>query len=1704
MNYSVKIFSQGLTILPLILTASLSSVQAQSIIPAADGTGTIVTPDGNQFNIEGGSFSQDGANLFHSFQQLGLDANQIANFISNPQIQNILGRVTGGDASIINGLIQVTGGNSNLFLINPAGIVFGADARLNVPASFTATTATGIGFDGNQWFNVFGTNNYLDLIGTPSQFAFDISQPVSLVNAGELAVGAGQNLTLLGGTVVNTGQLTAPGGTITIAAIPGENLVRISQPGHLLSLDIEPQQDSSGQMLPFTPQDLATLLTGTEGDVDTGLSVNQTNEVQLTDSGKTIPIEAGVTIVSGSVDASSSHLFLSQGNEIGEVVGGNVNVLGDKVGLFDTNINASGTHGGGTVRIGGDYQGEGTIPNALRTFVSRDSVINADALTNGNGGSVIVWADEVTRFYGTITAQGGSNGGNGGFAEVSSQGFLDYTGVANLLATQGQLGTLLLDPENITVIAGANNPAELDANDAFADPGANNTINNGTIDAAMANVTLQATNDIIFDAPINITQPGVGITAQANNDIRVNNSITTNEGAVSLIGDSDNSGAGRVEINGTISTLGGDITVTGNSNSTNDDDAIINNSPINSGGGNIRFIGTRKGTGSFGSGIDIRANITSMGGEIDFTGISSSEDGIGIFDPVEMDSGGGNITLNGISTGTGDNFSSGILFLGGNILSRGGKITLNGTQKGTGIAAGVFVEGNIISEGGEIDFTGNSSTFVGILSKTPIDSEGGTIRFTGTSTGTGISARGISVEGNINSKTGDIIFEGNSLSEYGIFNNSPINSEGGNISFTGTTSGTFIDTRGIFINENITSGGGEINLTGENSETGIYATNPVDSSSITGNGGAITLTATGNIITANINSSSRLNGGDIILNSSNGAIATTVGILNAAGGNNGGNITISAPGNIQTGEFTTFLSGANLNSGNLSITSTNGNIDTTDGSIITISATGNGGNVILNAPNGKVTVANIDATSETSIGGEIQLNGGDGIIASGTISTKQQTITFEHPVTLAGDVSVTSFPGGNIIFNDEVNGTYNLTLNNDESGIIELNNPIGRSIPLNNISIFGDVTTNNSNGIAITTVNDIFTRGNITSPGGITLSSRSGEISTGSLNSSASGNGGDINLNARGSIVVRYIDTQSRGTGRGGNIDITTNSFFQANDFFLDQNNVNASISTAGAIDGGTIIISHGGNGMTPFIVGDARMNGTSGAMTRGNTQSQQTIAPTQEYLYTHIQDARRLQILSVFDPNLPPKPPKSIPAQQPNSVPTPSANPVETFGNRIGEVLQTQTQIDRDEQTGDYTIFWYSPTTQLSLNVPTSNTIVASTDRSFEAEFEKYFGENLTDDVVTAESLRETLKTIEGQTGKSPVVIYARSSLDQIELVLVLPEGEPILKIVPNVSSITLKETLDDFYKNVTDITSGRSYLAPAQQLYQWLIAPLESELAALDIDTLIFCMDAGLRLIPMAALHDGEQFLVEKYSIGSIPSVSLMNTRYNPIKDAQILAMGASQFKTLPPLKAVPTELEIITQKVSSGQSFMNEEFTLNALKSQRQPFGIIHLATHADFQPGDPSHSYIQLWGDEQLRLDQMRQMNWYQPPQVELLVLSACRTAFGDTDAELGFAGLAVSAGVKSALASYWYVSDGGTLALMSEFYRQLKQPDVTIKAEALRRAQLAMLRGELRLNDGTLRRSGGANPIPLPAELSGNQDFSHPYYWAAFTIIGSPW
>ena len=244
-------------------------------------------------------------------------------------------------------------------------------------------------------------------------------------------------------------------------------------------------------------------------------------------------------------------------------------------------------------------------------------------------------------------------------------------------------------------------------------------------------------------------------------------------------------------------------------------------------------------------------------------------------------------------------------------------------------------------------------------------------------------------------------------------------------------------------------------------------------------------------------------------------------------------------------------------------------------------------------------------------------------------------------------------------------------------------------------------------------------------------------------------------------------------------------------------------------------------------------------------------------------------------------------------------------------------------------------------------------------------------------------------------------------------------------------------------------------------------------------------------------------------LPSLSLTDISYSGVKRSQVLAMGASEFtkdQNQQPLLAVPLEVSTISGKLWQGKSLLNKDFTLENMKRQRaaNPFDIIHLATHVDFESGNDKNSYIQLY-DSKLRLNEVRQLGWNKPP-VELLVLSACKSAFGDEQAELGFAGLALKTGVKSVVASLWYVSDAGTLGLMTEFYSELKT--APIKAEALRQAQLAMIQGKVRIEGNQIVAVN--NNVQLSPELAtylqqnviGN--LSHPFYWAAFSMIGSPW
>ncbi|MEB3162572.1 MAG: filamentous hemagglutinin N-terminal domain-containing protein, partial [Prochlorothrix sp.] len=360
-------------------------VQAQSIVPGGDGTQVMV--NGDLFTITGGI--QRDQSLFHSFEQFHLNNGQVADFVGNPGLANILGRVTGGSASTIDGLLQVTNSGANLYLMNPAGIVFGPNARLDLAGSFTATTATAIGFE-NGWFNATGANHYDALVGSPNRFAFSQGGQGTILNEGDLAVNSGQSLTLLGGTVVNTGSLTAPGGFINLKAVPDAGVVRLEQAGMVLSLEIDPLAvdplAGSLNTLPstLTPLDLPQLLTGGHVRHATSLVVGSDGSVSLV--GSTTPLATGA--------------------------------------------------------------GDITLAGSVRV----------DALILGDGGEAHIVAEKTLTFLGNVSARGGDLGGDGGFVDLSGKETLNLVGdwynrVA-LQAPQGQAGTLLLDPRDITIVHG--------------------------------------------------------------------------------------------------------------------------------------------------------------------------------------------------------------------------------------------------------------------------------------------------------------------------------------------------------------------------------------------------------------------------------------------------------------------------------------------------------------------------------------------------------------------------------------------------------------------------------------------------------------------------------------------------------------------------------------------------------------------------------------------------------------------------------------------------------------------------------------------------------------------------------------------------------------------------------------------------------------------------------------------------------------------------------------------------------------------------------------------------------------------------------------------------------------------------------------------------------------------------------------------------
>jgi CHAT domain-containing protein len=352
-------------------------------------------------------------------------------------------------------------------------------------------------------------------------------------------------------------------------------------------------------------------------------------------------------------------------------------------------------------------------------------------------------------------------------------------------------------------------------------------------------------------------------------------------------------------------------------------------------------------------------------------------------------------------------------------------------------------------------------------------------------------------------------------------------------------------------------------------------------------------------------------------------------------------------------------------------------------------------------------------------------------------------------------------------------------------------------------------------------------------------------------------------------------------------------------------------------------------------------------------------------------------------------------------------------------------------------------------------------------AELRDYFK----DDCVDA--VRSTITTFD-RLSPDTAVIYPILFPSRLELLMSLPSG--LKRVSVPVTADRLTKEIRAFRRLVEKRTT-REYLPHAQQLYDWLVRPLEPDLAQPQITTLVFVPDGALRTIPLAALHDGSSFLINKFALAMTPGLTLTDPRPLNREKLRFLTAGLTMsVQGFPPLPYVAEEVESI-QQLYKSDDLLNNVFQISKLEQELREgrYGALHIATHGKFST-DVNDSFLLTFdGKLTMRdLDQLVGLFRFRQEPLELLTLSACQTGIGDDRAALGLAGVALKAGARSALATLWFINDEASAALISEFYRQLRNPALS-KAMALQRAQLKLL---------------------------GDRIYEHPAYWSPFLLLNN--
>lgn len=1063
------------------------------LVAHANPTGGVAIVGQAQMASQGNKLTvttQNGAGLSHSainWQTFSIPQGSTTYFAQPNAASTVINRVITNTPSQLFGTL---GSNGNLVLVNQSGITVGAGAVID-SAGFTASALRMTDADALAGRLHFGD-----------------------VGALGANVSVQGNILARSGDVVLIGNSVDTGANALIQAPNGATLLAAGQ-----ALSISARGLEGIQLEVQAPQHQALNLGTLQGSA-VGLFAGTLKHIGVIQATKAT-LEGGKVLLKASGDTTVQGKILAVGS-----LGGNIDVLGQRVALTDmVDIDASGTQGGGVVRIGGDYQGKNTaLSNAQATYLGAQTRIKADAIHNGDGGKIIVWGNDSTQAYGSLSAKGGANGGNGGFVETSAH-VLDVSGIkVNTQSPVGKTGTWLLDPTNIEVVAAGTGDAILGDVAAFATADiaslktATSSLSVNEINGSGANVMLQATNNIDFKTPVNILVPGVGLTAQAGNDIILTAGITTNGGDINLTANHSGgpaSGTGSITGPGALVSGGGAVTL----------NAVAMTVPaINTAGGLLSIIST--------GAIDITQTLSTGAAPIHLISSGSiSQSGAGLINStglLRINSVGG-ITLNGANV-VGDfsaiNTGSGDIRLNNTATS----LAITGiTQSGTG-AVGIYNTGSI-TFGGPISSSGGAITLIANSNGLTTTPDVSTIAQCGTGGFCGISGNGFitststGASGNAGDVTikagGDINLPSLGINATGNASTAGIGGAGGVI--------TVISTQG-----NLNGGSGWMAM-GGNGGGGTAGTSSAvngGTGGAGGTGGSINLSAAGTITfqggPKDVSGGGGGAGGD-------GFSGSGVGGNGGAGGNAG---TFSVNGGsfvLSTGSYFRAIAGSGGSGG----------------SGTSVGSTGMNGSA---SPITLATIGDITATG-TSIffGAELMLLAGKSI----GFGTGGMTLTSSgSPVTLLANwdgVSTTAPAVSDLakcagIFCG-ISGSGFITTAGTSGNAGDLTIKAGGDIDMSSVGINAQGSTNavgagGTGGAIIVTS----TQGNLIAGNGWMSNGGSGDVgsagSSGAVNGGtggAGGAGGGINLSAAGIVSLKGpfgVSGGSGGTGGAGFSDI--------------------------------------------------------------------------------------------------------------------------------------------------------------------------------------------------------------------------------------------------------------------------------------------------------------------------------------------------------------------------------------------------------------------------------------------------------------------------------------------------------------------------------------------------------------------------------------